>query len=52
MFLSRLPGLVVLKLCGDLIRTGSKQRSMLEELIFKSRSFVSAISNLKNQEKM
>ena len=37
-FLSRLPGLVVLKPCSDLIRTGREQRSMLDELIFRSSS--------------
>ena len=36
-FLSKLPGLFVLKPCDDFIRIGRKQRSMLEELIFKRR---------------
>ena len=48
-FLSGLPGLVVLKPCGDLIRIGPKQRSMLAELIFKSRSFVSLESSISLQ---
>ena len=42
-FFSRLPGLVVLKPCADLIRTGRKQRSMLAELIFRSSSFVAFV---------
>ena len=44
--LSRLPGLVVRKPCADFIRTARKQRSMLAELIFRSRSLLSAESSI------
>jgi hypothetical protein len=48
-FLSRLPGLVVLKPCDVWRRTGRKQRSMLAELIFKSSSLVSGASSISSQ---
>src|SRR3989304_1756890 len=41
-FLSKLPGLVVLRPCGLLKRAGARQRSMLERLMRKSNSLVSA----------
>jgi len=43
-FLSRLPGLVVVRPCGCLKRAGARQRSMVERLILNSNALVSGVS--------
>jgi|WetSurMetagenome_2_1015567.scaffolds.fasta_scaffold377900_2 hypothetical protein len=45
----QVPGLVVLKPCRVLKRIGRKQRSMLEELIFKSSSLASGVGSISSQ---
>lgn len=46
-FLSRVPGLVVLNPCGELKRTGARQRSIVERLMCRSNSlfFVESVSS-------